>query len=357
MPLTAWNRAMLVDTDLYREINEQPEALDRLLSGGRSTVEALAAAIRDRDVSHVVIAARGTSDNAARYAKYALGAMNGLSVALATPSLFSLYGRPPRLGNALVLGISQSGQSPDIVAVLEEARGQGALTGVITNTPDSNLAAAADVVIDLQAGPERAVAATKTYTNSLGAIAMLSVALTQDEEQDRGLAGMPEAMAATLALNDEIGRLAARYRYMAHCVVIGRGFNYATAFEMALKMQELTYTVVQPYSSADFLHGPMAMIEPGFPVFIIAPTGVLQSELSDFVTELAGRRAETVVISDWSHILAQARIPLALPRSVPEWLSPLTTILPGQMLSMYLAHERDLDVDAPRGLQKVTETR
>ncbi len=348
---------MLVDTNLYREIHEQPEALQRLLSGERSSVDALAGAVRDRDVSHVVIAARGTSDNAARYAKYALGAMNRMSVALATPSLFSLYGRPPRLGGSLVLGISQSGRSPDIVAVLEEGRRQGALTGVITNTPDSNLAEAADVVIDLQAGPELAVAATKSYANSLGAIAMLSVALNQDEGHVRELANMPEAMAATLELDDDIGRLAARYRYMAHCVVIGRGFNYATAFEMALKMQELTYTVVQPYSSADFLHGPMAMIEAGFPVFVIAPSGALQSEMAEFVTELAGRRAETVVISDWPQILAQARIRLALPRSVPEWLSPLTTILPGQMLSMYLAHERDLDVDSPRGLQKVTKTR
>ena len=348
---------MPIHTNLYREIHEQPEAMGRLLVEERVAVAELAAAIQKRDVSHVVIAARGTSDNAARYAKYVLGAMNGLTVALATPSLFSLYGRPPRFGKALVAGISQSGKSPDIVAVLAEAKKQGALTAVLTNTPDSDLGALGDVVINLQAGPELAVAATKTYTNSLGAVAMLSAALSQNVDRQRQLAGAPQAMAATLAMNEEIGRIAPRYRYMDQCVVIGRGFNFATAFELALKMQELTYTVVQHYSSADFLHGPMAMIEPGFPVIVIAPTGGLQAEMAEFVDELTARQAETIVISDWDEILAQARIPLTLPHSVPEWLSPMTTILPGQMLAMHLAHERDLDVDAPRGLKKVTETR
>jgi glucosamine--fructose-6-phosphate aminotransferase (isomerizing) len=348
---------MPVSTNLYREIHEQPEALGQLLAMERASVEELAAAVRDRKVSHVVIAARGTSDNAARYAKYVLGAMNGLTVALATPSLYSLYERPPRFGNALVMGISQSGKSPDIVAVLAEAKRQGALTGVITNTPESDLGSVGDVVINIQCGTEMAVAATKTYTTSLGVVAMLSTAIGGDGDRRRELAAMPEAMTATLAMNEEIARIAPRYRYMEGCVVIGRGYNYATAFELALKMKELTYTVVQHYSSADFLHGPMAMIEPGFPVIVVAPSGALEAEMIDFMGVLAARQAETIVISDRPEILAQARIPLALPQSVPEWLSPLTTILPGQMLSMHLAHERDLDVDAPRGLKKVTETR
>jgi len=255
------------------------------------------------------------------------------------------------------MGISQSGKSPDIVAVLAEAKRQGALTGVITNTPESDLGSVGDVVINLQCGTEMAVAATKTYTTSIGAVAMLSTAIDGDGDRRRELATMPEAMSATLAMNDEIARIAPRYRYMEGCVVIGRGYNYATAFELALKMKELTYTVVQHYSSADFLHGPMAMIEPGFPVIVIAPSGALEAEMIDFMGLLAARQAETIVISDRPEILDQARIPLALPQSVPEWLSPLTTILPGQMLSMHLAHERDLDVDAPRGLKKVTETR
>jgi len=348
---------MISDTLLYQEINQQPQAIQRLVESEWSDVNALARAIRDREVTHVVIAARGTSDNAAIYAKYLLGAMNGLTVALATPSLFSLYKQPPRFNNALVIGISQSGKSPDIVSVLAEARRQGALTAVITNTPDSDLALLADVVIDLLAGEERAVAATKTYTSSLAAISMLSVSLAGDESVTAALKAIPNAMASTLTMNDIIAQIAPRYRYMSRCVVIGRGYNYATAVELALKMKELTYTIVEPYSSADFLHGPMALLEPGFPVLVVAPSGVLEETMADFMAQLNKRQAETIAISDVPAILEQARIPLELPQSVPEWLSPLVTILPGQMLSLHLAAARDYDVDSPRGLLKVTETR
>lgn len=347
---------MTFNTNLFREIHDQPAALLRFINQEKNSVQELAQAIRERDVSHVIIAARGTSDNAARYAKYVLGAINGLTVALATPSLFSIYRQPPRFGNALVLGISQSGKSPDIVAVLDEAKRQGKLTGVITNTPGSELASVGDVVINLNAGEERAVAATKTYTTSLAAVAMLSVALKGDGERYAALEQMPEAMHETLNMDEIIAQVAPRYRYMQHCVVIGRGYNYATAFELALKMKELTYTIVEPYSSADFLHGPMALIEKGFPVVVIAPTGRMLEKMKEFIVQLNDRQAETIAISDDAGILDLARIPLALPRSVPEWLSPLTAIVPGQLFSLYLAASRDYDIDAPRGLRKVTET-
>jgi glucosamine--fructose-6-phosphate aminotransferase (isomerizing) len=190
----------------------------------------------------------------------------------------------------------------------------------------------------------------------LATVAFLSAVLDGQAEALGALAQVPEAMSQTLGMNEAIAQAAPRYRYMEGCVVIGRGYNYATAFEMALKMKELTYTIVQPYSSADFLHGPMALIEPGFPVFIIAPSGAMQSELQPFMETLRERRAELVVISDVPESLALARVPLALPCSVPEWLSPLVAILPGQLFSLHLADTRDLDVDAPRGITKVTET-
>jgi glucosamine--fructose-6-phosphate aminotransferase (isomerizing) len=344
------------NTHLYREINEQPAVMGRLLSRETGAVDGLARAIKGAGISHVVIAARGTSDNAARYGKYVLGAMNGLTVALATPSLFSIYGRPPKFDRALVLGISQSGRSPDIVAVLAEARRQGALTAVISNTPGSELAQLGDHVIDLGAGEERSVAATKTYTAELAAIALLSARLAGDGQIMAELAAIPEAMQATLDMNETIARVAPRYRYMQGCVVIGRGYNYATAFELALKMKELTYTIVEPYSSADFLHGPMALVEEEFPVIVIAPTGALLGKMGEFVHRLGEHRAETILISDDKALLAQARIPLSLPRTTPEWLSPLVTILPGQLLALHLAHERGYDVDAPRSIRKVTET-
>lgn len=348
---------MLEDTFLFREIHEQPKVLERFLQRERQNIGRLAAAIKSQKITHIVIAARGTSDNAGRYAKYALGALNGLPVALAAPSLFSIYRRPPRFGKALVLGISQSGKSPDIVAVLAEAKRQDVLTAVITNDPKSELAQAGEIVIDLRAGEERAVAATKTYTAELAAIALLSATLAEDKALLAELEQIPLAAANTLLMNDEIARIAPRYRYMEHCVVIGRGYNYATAFELALKLKELTYTVVESYSSADFLHGPMAVIEPGFPIVLIAPSGVMLAELQEFMMALECRQAEVIAISDDDDLLGRARIPLKLPHAVPGWVSPITAIIPGQLLSMHLAHNRDYDVDSPRGLHKVTETR
>jgi glucosamine--fructose-6-phosphate aminotransferase (isomerizing) len=200
------------------------------------------------------------------------------------------------------------------------------------------------------------VAATKTYTAELGAIALLSTALSGDATHRAELDALPAAVARTLAMNDTIAAVAPRYRYMERSVVIGRGYNYATAFELALKLKELTYTIVEPYSSADFLHGPLALIEPGFPVIVVAPAGVMADELEAFVQVLGERQAEVVAISDDAALLAMARIPLALPAPVPEWLSPITAIVPGQMLAMHLAHARDFDVDSPRAIRKVTET-
>jgi glucosamine--fructose-6-phosphate aminotransferase (isomerizing) len=348
---------MVTETHLHREIFEQPEVLASLLEKEKGTIADLAKFTQERQINHVVIAARGTSDNAARYAKYLLGANNGLPVALATPSLFSIYKRPPRLVDALVLGISQSGKSPDIIAVLAEARRQGALTATITNFPESDLASEADYVINLHAGTERSIAATKTYTSELAAIAMLSANLANDSEMISTLRRIPEVITNTLTMEPKIERVAGRYRYMRACIVIGHGFNYCTAFEIALKLKELTYTVVEPYSSADFMHGPVAMIEWGFPVVLIAPSGQMLAEIRTLIHTLKGLGAEVIAISDDPETLSLARIPLTLPVSVPEWLSPIITIIPGQLFALHLAHARDYDPDHPRGLQKITETR
>ncbi len=348
---------MLTQSYLYQEIHEQPEILSHLLGQEKEVIHQLAAAIKQHQITYVVIAARGTSDNAGRYAQYLLGAVNGLNVALAAPSLFSIYKQPPRFGNALVLGISQSGKSPDIVAVLAEARRQGVLTAAITNVSDSDLAQQADFVIDQHAGVERSVAATKTYTSQLAAIALLSASLAGDKQMLTTLEQIPDTVATTLAMETEIAQIAQRYRYMRDCVVIGRGYNYATAFELALKLKELTYTIAEPYSSADFMHGPLALIEHGFPAILIAPSGIMLPEMEQFSHSLKQREAEIVAISDEPKILALARVPLALPCSVPEWLSPLTAIIPGQIFAMHMAHVRDYDPDHPRGLRKVTETR
>lgn len=341
---------------LEREIREQPRVLRRLLDAERDTVERVADAIRQADPRYMVIAARGSSDNAARYGKYLFGATNQLAVALATPSLFTRYGKPPRLEGALVLAVSQSGQSPDISAVVAEGRRQGALTVALTNDTGSPLARAARHVIEMHAGVERSIAATKTYTASLMALAMLSTALAEDEERFQILQTMPDTVARVVDGVPEIVDMAERYRYMDACVVISRGYNYATAYEIALKLKELTYILAEPYSSADFRHGPLALVEQGFPVLAVIPEGRMAGELIELLGQLEGRGAELVVVAAAERALRLAQTRLLLPDGIPEWISPLVTVVPGQIFALGLTLTRGLDPDHPRGLRKVTLT-
>lgn len=343
---------------LYTEIHEQPDRLQNLLGSQRAVAEKIAAEMRARKVQFVFLAARGTSDNAGRYANYVLGALNQLPLALATPSLFTYYAQPPHIQNALVVGISQSGQSPDIVSVLETGKRQGNLTLAITNQPDSPLARAADFVMELTAGPEKAVAATKTYTAELLAIAMLSAALQNDAALWTELARVPGWVAAALGQDQAIQQSVQRYRYMQQCVVLGRGYNYATAFEWALKLKELTYTLAEPYSSADFQHGPVAMISHGFPVLAVAVRGRIHDSMLESLTHLRqSLQAELVVITNSAQAAQLAQSAYTIPEDVPEWLSPLVSIVPGQLFAYYLTLARGYDPDLPRTIQKVTETR
>jgi glucosamine--fructose-6-phosphate aminotransferase (isomerizing) len=342
---------------LINEINQQPLVLQSLLENQRASIEKIAAQIRERNPRYVFLAARGTSDNAGRYANYLWGAYNQLPLALAAPSLFTFYEQPPSLKDALVVGISQSGQSPDIVSVLEEGRKQGSMTLAITNEPDSPLAQAADALIDLQTGEEKAVAATKTYTAELMAVAMLSAALSRYETRWESLARVPQWAAQVLENQEAMAAMVQRYTYMRQCVVLGRGFNYATAFEWSLKLKELTYTVAEPYSSADFLHGPIAMLERNFPVLVVAPQGKVYANLWEVLQSLRkDHMAELVVISNQSEALQLANTPIALPVDLPEWLSPIVAIIPAQLFAYQLTSARGFDTEAPRSIHKVTET-
>jgi glucosamine--fructose-6-phosphate aminotransferase (isomerizing) len=339
------------------EIREQPQVLMTLLDREAENARRIATDLQTRDVKYVIIAARGTSDNAARYGQYLLGAHNHLPVGLATPSLFSVYGEPPRLDDGLVAGISQSGQSKDIVAVLAEGRRQGVPTLAITNDPGSPLAMQADYVLSLHAGEERAVAATKTYTAQLAALALLSCALDGDAERMEALRQMPLAVERALGYEGLVAGAVQRYRYMQTCVVLGRGFNYATAFEIALKLKELNYLYVEAYSSADFMHGPIAIVGSGFPALVISPSGKMFDTMRGFSLELRSRGAELLIISDRQDLLDEAITPLPLPVGVPEWLSPLVAVVPGQLFAKHLALAKGHDPDQPVGLQKVTITR
>jgi glucosamine--fructose-6-phosphate aminotransferase (isomerizing) len=342
---------------LHDEIAEQAEVAARFLAAQANPIEAIAASLRARPVRGVMIAARGTSDHAALYAQYVLGIRHRLSVALGTPSIVSLYGVAPDLADTLVIGISQSGASPDIVAVIAAARAQGAPTVAITNEPGSPLADTADRTIDLGAGPERAVAATKTYTSELLAIAMLSAALGGDLVDRAALAAVPETLTRALALEPEIERIARDQAACTRAVIIARGFEYATAREWALKLKELARVFADPYSSADFQHGPVALVEPGVPVLAVVRGGAPEADLVALLRRLREDiDAELMVVSDRSEALALATWPVALPDGTPEWLGPIVSIVPGQLHALHLTLARGLDPERPRHLRKVTRT-
>lgn len=342
---------------LDREIAEQPAVLERLLAREGRRIERLGQELRQSGIRSLFVVARGSSDHAGVYAKYLFGARNRMVTALAAPSLFTLYGRPPDLRGHLVLAISQSGGSDDLCQVVAEAARQGARTLVITNRPSSPLSREAQTVLALHAGVERSVAATKTYTAELMALAMLSVAWHGSQREREALRRLPDKIQALLDSSAGIARTAERYRYVERLAVIGRGFNYATAFELALKLKELAYVAAEPSSSADFRHGPIAVVGEGFPVLLVAPKGRTLGDLRALAATLAARRAELVVISDDRLLLGKAQAALPLPGQVPEWLSPLTAVVPGQIFARHLAAVRSCPLDRPRGLRKVTSTR
>ncbi|HEU0001542.1 MAG TPA: SIS domain-containing protein [Ktedonobacteraceae bacterium] len=339
---------------LEQEITSQPEVIARLLDRETRHVAQVAAQLPPFD--YALIAARGSSDYAATYAQYAWTGLAGYPVALAAPSLLTMYHAAPRLASALVVGISQSGQSPDILAVLEEGKRQGRPTLAITNDGASPLAALADHVIELHAGPEQSVAATKTYTAELAVMAMLAAALSGDGRNMDALQQLPETIEKTLRLFAPIAQHVERYRYMDRCITIGRGYNYATSFELALKLKELTYVMATAYSSADFRHGPIATVESGLPVFLVMPTGATFADMLELAKDLQQRGAELLVISESKDALSLARTALPIAPGIPEWLSPLNAIIPGQLVALHLALAKGLNPDIPRGLHKVTRT-
>ncbi len=340
---------------LEREIRQQPDVLARLLDN--PVIPDVAEAIRKADPAYIVIAARGTSDNAARYAQYLFGIRTGLNVALAAPSISTIYEHPPRYRNTVVIGVSQSGKSVDVAQVVADAAAQGVLTITITNDPESVMAKSAQYHIDLGAGEERAVAASKTYTAQLAALAIIVAHLSGDKTMRADLKRLPELAQQTIStLWPTIQERAERFRFMTRCVTLGRGYNYATAFEIALKLTELTYVTAEPYSSADFRHGPKAMVEPDFPVIAIAPSGAVYADMKALIDDMAERGADLTVISNEGDALARAQLPLRLP-AMPEWISPVAAVLPGQLIAMATAAAKGHELDRPRGLTKVTITR
>lgn len=343
------------ESTMLREIREQPEALERLIREELDRVRDLAAAARARQISMLFLAARGTSDHAAVYAKYLTEILVGIPAALAAPSVFTLYGANVKLNHTLTLGISQSGKAADAIEVLKRAREQGVLTGSITNNPDSPMAAAVEHPLYCHAGVEQSLPATKTYTTSLALVYALVAYLAGRGELLDDLRRTPEWVSQALALEDRIAEHAERYRYMEECVILARGINQCSALESALKLSETSYLRAHPFSGADFLHGPIAVVDEGYPCLLFAPSGAGFHMMEEVADEVRKRGGELLVLSDDEGLLAQAQTALPMPK-VPEFLSPLVGIVSAQLFAYHLARVKGRNPDSPRGLKKVTHT-
>jgi glutamine---fructose-6-phosphate transaminase (isomerizing) len=343
------------ESKMLREIREQPEALQRLLDRELEKVAALVEAARARNVSMLFLAARGTSDHAAVYAKYLVEIVAGLPVSLAAMSVFTLYRAPVRLDEALVLGISQSGKAADAIEVLRATREAGQLTGCITNDPASPMYAAVEHPLYCHAGEEKSLPATKTYTTSLALVYALAASLSGRADLLDDLRRVPGLVAQALTLEDRVAEHAERYRYMDECVVLARGINQCSALETSLKLSETSYLRAHPYSAADFLHGPIAVVEEGYPCLLFAPGGRGYETMVHLTGELEKREAELLILSDREELLRRATTPLPMP-ATPECLTPLVGIVIAQLFAYHLARVKGRNPDQPRGLKKVTHT-
>ena len=339
----------------HDEIREQPEVAARLIEKSRSAVDAIGARYRDVRPRGFVIAARGSSDHAALYAKYLFGRRNRALVALAAPSLFTRYASPPSLDGQCVIGISQSGESPDVLAVLEEAVRQGAMTIAITNEPDSKLASVAELMLPLCAGPERSVPASKTYTASLLALALISQAIDRDDAFGLALARVPSSMGGALKAEVNLDSLVPALAG-PRAIVLGRGFNFSTAEEVALKLTETSYVLARAWSVADFEHGPIAVVEPGFPVLLVGGGGAVEADLQAICTRLVDYGCRVIGLFDGANAPCGLDVAAAYDSGLPEELTPLTLAVLGQLLAHRVAVARGVDPDQPRAIHKITRT-
>jgi glutamine---fructose-6-phosphate transaminase (isomerizing) len=352
--MTTPARSLMLD-----EIHQQPAMLELTLNAALISAKSLRAHFRSHRPGSVLLVARGSSDNAALFGRYLIEITTGIPGALAAPSVYTAYNVFPKLENTLVVGISQSGESTDINAFLERARATGAITVGITNEPDSAMTRIANFALPVAAGRERSVAATKSYTGQLMALYVLAQALGGAIEDD-SLRAVCEAAGKALQSEDQILGLAEQYQATDRAVCIGRGLNYGSALEWSLKLMETCQVVAQPFSAADFLHGPIAMLGASFPAFVFAPPGPTGPSVEKIVERLFDVRAKVVLAGDaaWSRYSDAALIPIAAPAcaAVPDLYTPIPYIVPAQLFAAHLASVKNLDADRPRGLTKVTKT-
>lgn len=338
---------------MLQEIAEQPEVLERTIAAEREKLVGIGDFLRQKDIDLIVLVARGSSDNAALFGRYLLEMTTGIPVSLSAPSVYTLYNAKLRLKRAVVIGVSQSGEGDDINHVLESAKNSGAYTLAITNEGESTMAKLADETLLIHAGREKSVAATKTYTGQMLHFYMLA-SVVGDKRID--YSKIPEFTSKALELKVKVEELVQRYSFMENCVVVGRGLNYGNSYELALKLMETCYVVAERFSSADFFHGPLAIVERRFPVIMFGPTGVTKKSNIELLNRLKELNADSLSITNDDELARLSPHSLRMPSDLDEFLSPIPFIVPAQLFAALLAEAKGLNPDAPRSLAKVTKT-
>lgn len=341
---------------MLKEILEQPEVVQRIIDREASTAADIAALVEERGITQIVLAARGTSDHAAVYGQYLFQIVNHLAAFLATPSIVTLYNSRVALRNTLVIGISQSGQARDVIEYLAAAREQGCPCVAITNFAGSPLDQMADIGLTLDAGQERSVAATKTYTASLAALALIAASMTGSQDALDAVREAPGLIARAIEVTACLKDVAEETREVDELFVLGRGLNYTTALETALKIMETSYARARAYSSADLMHGPVAAAQ-AVPCIVYTPRDAAHTAVLEVAERLRHLGTRLMVISSDRDALALANHPVPIPGAREMFLDPLAQIVAGQRFAYELAVAKGLDPDTPRGLSKVTITR
>ncbi len=339
---------------ILKEIHEQPLALEQTIKLERSAIQRIRRLLARRKFRLVLLIARGTSDNAARFGRYLIEITTGHLASLAAPSVHTLYRTRQDMRQVLAVAISQSGETEEVNLVLEACRKQGAFSIGITNQPDSTLARLADAVLLTHAGAERSVAATKTYTTQMLMLYELARALGASFSR-RDVERLPSLVARALELEPGVRQLVSHYRSMQKCIVVGRGLNYANAYEFALKLMETSYVTAERFSGADLLHGPIALVEKAFPVFVFYPEGVVRPGLKKVIKRLRKMQADLVLITHKRQPSREGRA-LVIRGDLPELWTPIPYIVPAQLFCALLAPSKGLNPDRPRHLKKVTRT-
>jgi glucosamine--fructose-6-phosphate aminotransferase (isomerizing) len=338
---------------MLQEIAEQPVVLERTINSEQTKLARVGDFLRQKEIDLIVLVARGSSDNACQLGRYLLEVTTGIPVSLSAPSVFTLYNAKLDFKRALVIGVSQSGEGDDINQVLESAKKSGAYTLAITNEAESTMAKIVDETLLIHAGREKSVAATKTYTGQMLHFYMLAAQLASEKI---AFEKIPAFSSQVLQLKSKVEELVERYVFMENCVVVGRGMNYGNSYEFALKLMETCYVVAERFSSADFFHGPLAIVERRFPVILFAPEGVTKQSSIDLLKRLQELHADSLAITNDPEIAALSSRSLLMPPEIDEFLSPIPFIIPAQLFAAHLSEAKGIDPDAPRSLSKVTKT-